>query len=123
MKAQKTKHSTLKTIVLVCGLLIVSYSAKSQDKFCFTPSEMDEWIKSAINEKAYKRAYDSALTIIKSDSLTIKDFIVLDGKSQVYSKKLEKTIRKRSFAVYLWQGITGVIGSAFAYRELQRATK
>lgn len=90
-----------------------------QKKFCFTPSEMDEWIKSAINEKAYKRAYDSALTIIASDSLTIEAFVKLDAKSQVYEKKLLKTIKKRTFNGYLWQGISGLIGSAWVYREIR----
>lgn len=104
--------------LIIILLFPLSVSAQT---FCFTPSEMDEWIKSAINEKAYKRAYDSALTIIKSDSLTIESFIKLDSKSKSYEKTLEKTIRKRTFATYLWQGITGVIGSAFAIRELRRA--
>ena len=80
---------------------------------------MDVWIKSAINESAYRKAYDSCLVIMANDSITINDFVLLDAKAIEYEKILTKTIKKKTRLVYLWETITGIITCAWFIREIK----
>ncbi len=120
MKKKRTIFFTLKAIVLGFILSIHSCDIKAQGKFCFTPSEMDQWIKSALNEKAYKRAYDSMVVISRLDSLTILNFVALDTKAQKYEKKTEKALTQNKVALFTWKGICGAIASLWIYREYKQ---
>jgi len=110
------------TTLLAIAFVLFSVTAFSQDsaKFCFTSKEMDKWIGAVVNGKAYKRAYDSCLTIMKSDSLTIEAFVVLDKKSQAYEKSLVKTLKKRTFGQRFYQGTTIGVAIAWGVRELKQ---
>lgn len=104
--------------VLALSLSIHSYAQKDTAKYCFTGAEMNEWIKSAINEKAYKAAFDTLQNVVKIDESIIVDLKTLNKSANRLIKEQQKSITKRKLTVRLWQFIAGAISAAWIYREI-----
>lgn len=106
-------------IVLALSLSIHSYAQKDTAKYCFTGAEMNEWIKSAINEKAYKAAFDTLQNVVKIDESIIVDLKTLNKSADRLIEEQGKSIRKRKLSVRLWQSISGVLFGLFVWTELR----
>jgi hypothetical protein len=113
------KPTTLILIVLALSLSIHSYAQKDTAKYCFTDAEMNEWIKSAINEKAYKSAFDTLQNVVKIDESIIVDLKTLNKSADRLIEEQVKSIRKRKLSVRLWQSISGVLFGLFVWTELR----
>jgi len=113
------KRNTLILIVLALSLSIHSYAQKDTAKYCFTDAEMNEWIKSAINEKAYKAAFDTLQNVVKIDESIIVDLKTLNKSADRLVKEQGKSIRKRKLSVRLWQSISGLLFGLFVWTELR----
>jgi len=113
------KRNTLILIVLALSLSIHSYAQKDTAKYCFTDAEMNEWIKSAINEKAYKSAFDTLQNVVKIDESIIVDLKTLNKSADRLIEEQVKSIRKRKITVRLWQSISGVLFGLFIWTELR----
>jgi hypothetical protein len=106
-------------IVLALSLSIHSYAQKDTAKYCFTDAEMNEWIKSAINEKAYKSAFDTLQNVVKIDESIIVDLKTLNKSADRLIEEQGKSIRKRKLSVRLWQSISGLLFGLFVWTELR----
>ena len=113
------KRNTLILTVLALSLSIPSYAQKDTAKYCFTDAEMNEWIKSAINEKAYKAAFDTLQNVVKIDESIIVDLKTLNKSADRLVKEQGKSIRKRKLSVRLWQSISGLLFGLFVWTELR----
>jgi hypothetical protein len=113
------KPTTLILIVLALSLSIHSSAQKDTAKYCFTDAEMNEWIKSAINEKAYKAAFDTLQNVVKIDESIIVDLKTLNKSADRLIEEQVKSIRKRKLSVRLWQSISGVLFGLFVWTELR----
>jgi len=113
------KRNTLILTVLALSLSIHSYAQKDTAKYCFTDAEMNEWIKSAINEKAYKSAFDTLQNVVKIDESIIIDLKTLNKSADRLIEEQGKSIRKRKLSVRLWQSISGVLFGLFVWTELR----
>ena len=113
------KPTTLILIVLALSLSIHSYAQKDTAKYCFTDAEMNEWIKSAINEKAYKAAFDTLQNVVKIDESIIVDLKTLNKSADRLIEEQGKSIRKRKLTVRLWQSISGLLFGLFVWTELR----
>ena len=113
------KRNTLILIVLALSLSIHSYAQKDTAKYCFTDAEMNEWIKSAINEKAYKSEFDTLQNVVKIDESIIVDLKTLNKSADRLIEEQVKSIRKRKITVRLWQSISGVLFGLFIWTELR----
>jgi hypothetical protein len=113
------KPTTLILIVLALSLSIHSYAQKDTAKYCFTGAEMNEWIKSAINEKAYKAAFDTLQNVVKIDESIIVDLKTLNKSADRLIEEQQKSITKRKLYVRLWQSISGVLFGLFVWTELR----
>jgi hypothetical protein len=80
---------------------------------------MNEWIKSAINEKAYKAAFDTLQNVVKIDESIIVDLKTLNKSADRLIEEQGKSIRKRKISVRLWQSISGVLFGLFVWTELR----
>jgi len=80
---------------------------------------MNEWIKSAINEKAYKAAFDTLQNVVKIDESIIVDLKTLNKSADRLIEEQVKSIRKRKLSVRLWQSISGVLFGLFVWTELR----
>jgi hypothetical protein len=76
---------------------------------------MNEWIKSAINEKAYKSAFDTLQNVVKIDESIISDLKSLNVSADILIKEQNKSIRKRKLTVLLWQFIAGTVSAGWIY--------
>ena len=101
--------------VLALSLSIHSYAQKDTAKYCFTSAEMNEWINSAINEKAYKAAFDTLQNVVKIDESIIVDLKTLNKSADRLIEEQGKSIRKRKLTVRLWQFIAGAISAGWIY--------
>jgi len=113
------KPTTLILIVLALSLSIHSYAQKDTVKYCFTGPEMNEWIKSAINEKAYKAAFDTLQNVVKIDESIIVDLKTLNKSADRLIEEQGKSIKKRKISVRLWQSISGLLFGLFVWTELR----
>lgn len=102
-------------IVIALSLSIHSFAQKDTAKYCFTGAEMNEWIKSAINEKAYKSAFDTLQNVVKIDESIINDLKQLNNSANSLIEKQHKSIRKRKLTIVLWQFIAGAISAGWIY--------
>ena len=80
---------------------------------------MNEWIKSAINEKAYKSAFDTLQNVVKIDESIIVDLKTLNKSADRLIEEHHKSIRKGKLTVLLWQSISGVLFGLFVWTELR----
>lgn len=101
--------------VLALSLSIHSFAQKDTAKYCFTGPEMNEWIKSAINEKAYKSAFDTLQNVVKIDESIIVDLKSLNVSADRLIEEQRKSITKRKLSVRLWQFIAGAISAGWIY--------
>ena len=114
------KRTTIPILtVLALFLSIHSFAQKDTAKYCFTDAEMNEWIKSAINEKAYKSAFDTLQNVVKIDESIIVDLKTLNKSADRLIEEQGKSIRKRKLSVRLWQSISGVLFGLFVWTELR----
>ena len=114
------KRTTIPILtVLALSLSIHSYAQKDTAKYCFTGAEMNEWIKSAINEKAYKAAFDTLQNVVKIDESIISDLKTLNKSADSLIEEQRKSIRKRKLIVHLWQSISGVLFGLFVWSEVR----
>jgi hypothetical protein len=113
------KQNTLILIVLALSLSIHSSAQKDTAKYCFTDPEMNEWIKSAINEKAYKAAFDTLQNVVKIDESIIVDLKTLNKSADRLIEEQGKSITKRKLSVRLWQSISGLLFGLFVWTELR----
>jgi hypothetical protein len=113
------KRNTLIPIAIALSLSIHSYAQKDTAKYCFTGPEMNEWIKSAINEKAYKAAFDTLQNVVKIDESIIVDLKSLNKSADRLIEEQGKSIRKRKLTVRLWQSVSGVLFGLFVWTELR----
>lgn len=93
---------------------------KDTAKYCFTAKQMDYWIGCSLDAKTYKNATDSLFIVIDSMEQDKSDLKDLNKSANSLIDSQAKVIRKRTYGQYLWQGISGLIGSAFVIRELRR---
>lgn len=102
--------------------LLLPFTIKGQDtaKYCFTAKQMDYWIGCSLDAKTYKNATDSLFIVIDSMEQDKSDLKDLNKSANSLIDSQAKVIRKRTYGQYLWQGISGLIGSAFVIRELRR---
>ena len=105
--------------VLALSLSIHSFAQKDTAKYCFTGAEMNEWIKSAINEKAYKSAFDTLQNVVKIDESIIVDLKTLNKSADRLIEEQQKSITKRKLSVRLWQSISGVLFGLFVWSEVR----
>jgi hypothetical protein len=105
--------------VLALSLSIHSYAQKDTAKYCFTGAEMNEWIKSAINEKAYKAAFDTLQNVVKIDESIIVDLKTLNKSADSLVESQKKVIKKQRNGVILWQSISGVLFGLFVWSEIK----
>ena len=105
--------------VLALSLSIHSFAQKDTAKYCFTGSEMNEWIKSAINEKAYKSAFDTLQNVVKIDESIIVDLKTLNKSADRLVESQKKVIKKQRNGVILWQSISGVLFGLFVWSEFR----
>ena len=105
--------------VIALSLSIHSYAQKDTAKYCFTGLEMNEWIKSAINEKAYKSAFDTLQNVVKIDESIISDLKSLNKSADRLVESQKKVIKKRRNGVILWQSISGVLFGLFVLSEIK----
>lgn len=110
-------NRTIIQILTVTALFlsIHSYGQKDSAKYCFTGAEMNEWIKSAINEKAYKSAFDTLQNVVKINESIIVDLKTLNKSADRLIEEQRKSIRKRKLLVRLWQFIAGAISAGWIY--------
>ena len=101
--------------VLALSLSIHSFAQKDTAKYCFTGAEMNEWIKSAINEKAYKSAFDTLQNVVKIDESIIVDLKNLNKSADRLIEEQQKSITKRKLTIRLWQFIAGAISAGWIY--------
>ena len=80
---------------------------------------MNEWIKSAINEKAYKSAFDTLQNVVKIDESIISDLKTLNKSADSLVESQKKVIKKQRNGVILWQSISGVLFGLFVWSELR----
>jgi len=114
------KRTTIPILtVLALSLSIHSYAQKDTAKYCFTGAEMNEWIKSAINEKAYKAAFDTLQNVVKIDESIISDLKTLNKSADRLIEEQRKSITKRKLIVHLWQSISGVLFGLFVWSEVR----
>ena len=114
------KRTTIPILtVLALFLSIHSFAQKDTAKYCFTGAEMNEWIKSAINEKAYKVAFDTLQNVVKIDESIIVDLKTLNKSADRLIEEQQKSITKRKLSVRLWQSISGVLFGLFVWSELR----
>lgn len=109
------KTTILILTVLALSLSIHSFAQKDTAKYCFTGPEMNEWIKSAINEKAYKSAFDTLQNVVKIDESIIVDLKNLNKSADRLIEEQQKSITKRKLTVRLWQFIAGAISAGWIY--------
>jgi hypothetical protein len=110
------KRTTIPILIaIVLSLSIHSFAQKDTAKYCFTGPEMNEWIKSAINEKAYKAAFDTLQNVVKIDESIIVDLKTLNKSADRLIEEQGKSIRKRKLTVRLWQFIAGAISAGWIY--------
>lgn len=102
-------------IVIALFLSIHSFAQKDTAKYCFTGHEMNEWIKSAINEKAYKAAFDTLQNVVKIDESIIVDLKTLNKSADRLIEEQQKSIRKRKLTIRLWQFIASAISAGWIY--------
>lgn len=102
--------------------LLLPFTIKAQDtaKYCFTDKQMDYWIGCSLDAKTYKNATDSLFIVIDSMAQDKADLKELNKDCNELNKSYKKTLRKRTFNGYLWQGISGLIASAWVVREVKR---
>ena len=105
--------------VLALSLSIHSFAQKDTAKYCFTGPEMNEWIKSAINEKAYKSAFDTLQNVVKIDESIIVDLKNLNKSADRLIEEQQKSITKRKLTIRLWQSISGVLFGLFVWSEVR----
>ena len=105
--------------VLALSLSIHSFAQKDTAKYCFTGPEMNEWIKSAINEKAYKSAFDTLQNVVKIDESIIVDLKTLNKSADRLVESQKKVIKKQRNGVILWQSISGVLFGLFVWSEFR----
>ena len=105
--------------VIALSLSIHSFAQKDTAKYCFTGSEMNEWIKSAINEKAYKSAFDTLQNVVKIDESIIVDLKTLNKSADRLVESQKKVIKKQRNGVILWQSISGVLFGLFVWSEFR----
>jgi hypothetical protein len=79
---------------------------------------MNEWIKSAINEKAYKAAFDTLQNVVKIDESIIVDLKTLNKSADRLIEEQRESIRKRKLSALLWQFIAGAISAGWIYKEI-----
>ena len=101
--------------VLALSLSIHSYAQKDTANYCFTGPEMNEWIKSAINEKAYKSAFDTLQNVVKINESIIVDLKTLNKSADRLIEEQQKSITKRKLTIRLWQFIAGAISAGWIY--------
>ena len=101
--------------VLALSLSIHTFAQKDTAKYCFTGAEMNEWIKSAINEKAYKSAFDTFQNVVKIDESIIVDLKNLNKSADRLIEEQQKSITKRKLTIRLWQFIAGAISAGWIY--------
>ena len=111
---------TLILIVIALSLSIHSYGQKDSAKHCFTGAEMNEWIKSAINEKAYKSAFDTLQNVVKIDESIISDLKTLNKSADGLIEQQQKSIKKLKLKVVLWQFISGAISALWIYTLIKK---
>ena len=80
---------------------------------------MNEWIKSAINEKAYKSAFDTLQNVVKIDESIIVDLKTLNKSADRLVESQKKVIKKQRNGVILWQSISGVLFGLFVWSEFR----
>lgn len=112
------RTTTLILTAIALFLSIHSYAQKDSAKYCFTGPEMNEWIKSAINEKAYKAAFDTLQNVVKIDESIIIDLKSLNKSADRLIEEQRKSITKRKLSVLLWQFIAGAISAGWIYKEI-----
>ena len=105
--------------VIALSLSIHSFAQKDTAKYCFTGAEMNEWIKSAINEKAYKFAFDTLQNVVKIDESIISDLKTLNKSADSFVESQKKMIKKQRNGVILWQSISGVLFGLFVWSEVR----
>jgi hypothetical protein len=113
------KRNTLILTVLALSLSIHSFAQKDTAKYCFTGAEMNEWIKSAINEKTNKSAFDTLQNVVKIDESIISYLKSLNVSADILIKEQGKSIRKGKLTVLLWQFIACAISAGWIYREIR----
>jgi hypothetical protein len=109
------RTTTLILIVIALSLSIHSYGQKDSAKHCFTGAEMNEWIKSAINEKAYKLAFDTLQNVVKIDESIIGDLKTLNKSADGLIEQQQKSIKKGKIKVVVWQFVSGAISALWIY--------
>lgn len=113
------KTIILTLILTALFLSIHSYGQKDSAKYCFTGVEMNEWIKSAINEKKYKLAYD---TMQKVDSLNLSiigDLKRVNSSADSLIESQKKVIKNKRKTVILWQAVSGLLAGLFVWNEIK----
>ncbi len=103
-------------------LIFLPLFSYSQDtaKYCFTAKEMDFWIGQTIDAKTYKGATDSLFIVIDSMAQDKADLKELNKDCNKLNQSYKKVLKKKNLAVYLWEGISGAIASAWVYREIKQ---
>ena len=81
---------------------------------------MNEWIKSAINEKAYKSAFDTLQNVVKIDESIISDLKTLNKSADGLIEQQQKSIKKLKLKVVLWQFISGAISALWIYTLIKK---
>lgn len=102
--------------------LLLPFTIKAQDtaKYCFTDKQMDYWIGCSLDAKTYKNATDSLFMVLSycnEDKRQLKG--IIDDCNSL-NKSYKKTLRKRNLALYLWQSLTALVGSAWVFREVKQ---
>lgn len=114
------KRTTILILIAIALFLSIhSYAQKDTAKYCFTGAEMNEWIKSAINEKAYKSAFDTLQNVVKIDESIIVDLKSLNKSADRLIESQKKVIKKQRNGVILWQSISGVFFGLFVWSEVR----
>lgn len=121
----------MKKLILFIPLLI-AFSSISQiaslpidtaRKFCYTRDEANFLISSVFTAETYIGITDSLFIVIDSLNADKRDLKGLNKDCNELNQSYKKVTRKRKFAVFLWQGISGAIASAWVYREIKLIQK
>lgn len=118
----------MKRLILFIPLLIalssISQTASlpidTARKFCYTRDEANFLISSVFTAETYIGITDSLFFVIDSMAQDKDDLKELNKDCNKLNQSYKKVLKKKNLAVYLWEGISGAIASAWVYREIKR---
>jgi len=130
---KRIKHITLGMILLSLSCQIVCYGQTDSAKFCYTSTEMNYWIGSALDAQTYKSVSDSLFNVVDSLNLDKRDLKLKNSYcdtliqsqrelSLAYATELQlerKAVKRTKWVVRIWQGLTAIVSGVLLWEVVK----